>query len=507
LSLGPLLLRHPQRLASVDATAMGFDAAAVDGLPWDRVFAEMRALEAGEIANGDEGRQVGHYWLRAPELAPTVREAQAIHDTIDAVLTFATDVHTGHLRAEDGLPFTDVLHVGIGGSALGPQLLVHALDAGNGLRIHFLDNTDPDGIERVLRAVGDRLRHTLVVIVSKSGGTAETANAAHLVTERLARLGHGVPRRCVAITSEGSALHRRAKDDRWLQVFPMWDWIGGRTSITSAVGLLPAALARIPVIDLLNGAREMDAWTRTWRWRDNPAALLAASWFVAGHGRGDRNLVVLPYSDRLLTLSRYLQQLVMESIGKRHDRMGNVVHQGLTVFGNKGSTDQHAFVQQLRDGRDDFFVTFVQVLSDGIGTNEEVSPGVSAGDYLQGFLLGTRRALAAERRPSLVITIPDADTRGVGRLVALFERAVGFYASLVGVNAYDQPGVEAGKKAAAQVLDLSAAVRAVLLDQPLEAELVAARLGADPIEVLHLLERLVETGRAARDGEAYTRIG
>ncbi len=507
MSLAPLLLRHPRRLASVDATAMGFDAAAVDALPWDRVFAEMRALEAGEIVNGDEGRQVGHYWLRAPELAPTVREAQAIHDVIDAVLTFATDVRTGHLPAEDGLPYTDVLHIGIGGSALGPQLLVDALADGSGLRIHFLDNTDPDGIERVLRTIGDRFRHTLVVVVSKSGGTAETANAAHVVTERLARRGLEVAGRCVAITSEGSALDRRANDDRWLRTFPMWDWVGGRTSITSAVGLLPAALAGIPVSELLNGAREMDAWTRTWRWRDNPAALLAASWYVAGHGRGDRNLVVLPYSDRLLTMSRYLQQLVMESIGKRHDRSGNVVHQGLTVFGNKGTTDQHAFVQQLRDGRDDFFVTFVQVLSDGWGTNEEVSPGASAGEYRQGFLLGTRRALAAEGRPSLVITIPHADPRGVGRLVALFERAVGFYASLVGVNAYDQPGVEAGKKAAAQVLELSAAVRAVLREEPLEAGVVAARLGADPIEVFHLLERLVETGRAAREGEAYTRIG
>jgi glucose-6-phosphate isomerase len=506
VSLGPLLIRHPQRLASVDATAMGFDAAAVDDLPWERVFSEMRALEAGEIANGDERRQVGHYWLRAPELAPTVGQAQAIHETVDAVTSFADDVRAGRVRAEDGLPYTDVLHVGIGGSALGPQLLVHGLEDGAGLRIHFLDNTDPDGIERVLRTIGDRLRHTLVIVVSKSGTTAETANAARLVTERLERRGLGVPRRFVAITSEGSALDRRAKDDRWLRTFPMWDWVGGRTSITSAVGILPAALAGVPVSDLLRGAREMDEWTRTWRWRDNPAALLAGAWFLAGGGRGNRNLVVLPYSDRLLTLSRYLQQLVMESIGKRHDRSGAVVHQGLTVFGNKGSTDQHAFVQQLRDGRDDFFVTFVQVLSDGIGSADEVSPGATAGDYLQGFLLGTRRALAAESRPSLVLTIPLADARGMGRLVALFERAVGLYASLIGVNAYDQPGVEAGKKAAAQVLDLSAAVRAVLMDQPLEAELVAARLGADPVEVYHLLERLVETGRAAREGEAYTRV-
>lgn len=217
-------------------------------------------------------------------------------------------------------------------------------------------------------------------------------------------------------------------------------------------------------------------------------------------------MVVLPYSDRLLTLSRYLQQLVMESLGKREDRQGQVVEQGLTVYGNKGSTDQHAYVQQLRDGRNDFFAVFVQVLSDGLGSGLEVAPGVNAGDFLQGFLLGTRRALHEGGRPSLTLTIERVDAWNLGALIALFERAVGLYASLVDLNAYHQPGVEAGKKAARQILDLLRQITGALTDTPVPADALAARLGADPVEVFYLLERLVVNGRASRSPGGYQAV-
>merc|ERR1711991_878785 len=116
--------------------------------------------------------------------------------------------------------------------------------------------------------------------------------------------------------------------------------------------------------EFLGGAAQMDEATRVPELRRNPAALMAASWFVAGDGKGKRDMVVLPYRDRLEVFSRYLQQLVMESLGKRLDRDGNVVHQGIAVYGNKGSTDQHAYVQQLRDGVDNFFATFIECLED-----------------------------------------------------------------------------------------------------------------------------------------------
>jgi glucose-6-phosphate isomerase len=239
----------------------------------------------------------------------------------------------------------------------------------------------------------------------------------------------------------------------------------------------------------------MDEATRRHETRLNPAALLAWAWYAAGGGRGSKAMVVLPYKDRLLLLSRYLQQLVMESLGKEKDLEGRVVHQGLTVYGNKGSTDQHAFVQQLRDGTPDFFVTFIRVLRGRQGTSPEVAPGVTSADFLDGFLLGTRRALHESGRPSLTLTIPDVSAHGLGMLIALYERAVGLYASLVGINAYHQPGVEAGKKAAAGILDLQGRVLEALAARGAAGatcqELAAVAGAADEIEtVFHILERL-----------------
>jgi glucose-6-phosphate isomerase len=157
----------------------------------------------------------------------------------------------------------------------------------------------------------------------------------------------------------------------------MFDWVGGRTSELSAVGLLPAALQGVDIQAMLDGAAAMDAATRTHDTLKNPAALLALMWFHATGGKGQKDMVVLPYKDRLLLFSRYLQQLVMESLGKRLDLDGKRVDQGINVFGNKGSTDQHAYVQQLRDGVNNFFITFIRVLKDG-GSAMEVEVSCSA---------------------------------------------------------------------------------------------------------------------------------
>ena len=206
----------------------------------------------------------------------------------------------------------------------------------------------------------------------------------------------------------------------------------------------------------------MDEVTRESDVRRNPAALMAASWYAAGDGKGKRDMVVLPYRDRLEVFSRYLQQLVMESLGKRLDRNGDVAHQGIAVYGNKGSTDQHAYVQQLRDGVDNFFVTFIEVLRD-VEAIPEIN-GERPGDFLDGFLQGTRSALTEGGRQSLSISMRQFDPRRLGALIALFERAVGLYGELVNINAYHQPGVEAGKKAAAAILKLQGQVEEVLSD-------------------------------------------
>jgi glucose-6-phosphate isomerase len=179
---------------------------------------------------------------------------------------------------------------------------------------------------------------------------------------------------------------------------------------------------------------------------------------------------------------------------------GNVVHQGIAVYGNKGSTDQHAYVQQLREGVVNFFVTFIEVLRDRDGEPLEVEEGVTIGDYLAGFLQGTRSALYDNGRESITITIREVNAFSVGCLIALFERAVGFYASLVGINAYHQPGVEAGKKAAAKVLDLQTRSLDTLGNQPgsaLTAEEIAQQMGApDEVETIyHILHHLAANNR------------
>lgn len=487
---------------ALDVSRMRFD----DGLfermaaPMARAFEAMDALEQGAIANPDEKRMVGHYWLRDPSRAPSPEIRGAIETTVARIKSFAKEVHDGRVRPETRDRFRNLLVVGIGGSALGPELAAAALaTAHDRMRPFFFDNTDPDGMDHVLARIGDGLAETLVVVISKSGGTKETRNGMLEAAEAFRRAGLAFGKHAVAVTGEGSQLDEHAKKEGFLARFPMWDWVGGRTSELSAVGLLPAALQGIDIDAMLAGAREVDAVTRLHDHRKNPAALLAQMWHFAGEGRGKKDMVVLPYKDRFELFSRYLQQLVMESLGKERDLDGNVVHQGIAVYGNKGSTDQHAYVQQLRDGVPNFFVTFIEVVADRAGASIEVEPGVTSGDFLLGFLLGTRRALYENGRDSMTITLPDAGPRSLGMLIALYERAVGFYASLVHINAYHQPGVEAGKKAAGAVIALQGKLVAALREakQPLALEAIAKAAGApDEIEtVLHVLEHLAANRR------------
>ncbi len=468
----------------------------------ERAYDAMEALEKGAIANPDENRMVGHYWLRAPELAPAGL-GNEIRETLARIKSFAADVHAGRLKPPGAQRFTDVLSIGIGGSALGPMFVADALGGpSDRMRVHFIDNTDPEGIARTLASFKGRLGETLAIVISKSGGTPETRNGAILAAEAYRKADVSFPACAVAVTMPGSKLDRQAESERWLARFPMFDWVGGRTSELSAVGLLPAALQGLDIDTLLAGAAACDQATRSRETLRNPAALLALMWHVATGARGLRDMVIIPYKDRLALFSRYLQQLVMESLGKKFDLSGAVVHQGIAVYGNKGSTDQHSYVQQLRDGIDNFFVTFVRVLESG-GSATEVMPGVTAGDQLQGFLLGTREALADAGRNSITITIPRVDARSLGALIALFERAVGFYASLVHINAYNQPGVEAGKAAADEVLALQKRLLAALNSTPRTAEQLAAALGEpEQAELAYwILEHLAADNRARMTGE------
>ena len=478
----------------LDISRMGFDSALLETLKpkFAKAFKDMEALEKGAIANPDENRMVGHYWLRNAELAPPELKKEIL-ETLEAIEDFVKKVHSGAIKPPEADKFTDILSVGIGCSALGPEFVAEALSPDfPPMAIHFIDNTDPAGIDRVLNRLKDRLKNTLVIVTSKSGGTPETRNGMLEVKQAYEQLGLDFPAHAVAITMIGSKMDELERMEGWLAEFPMFDWVGGRTSEMSAVGLLAAALQGIKIRELLAGAKEMDDATRVAELENNPAALLALCWYHAGEGKGKKDMVILPYKDSLLLFSRYLQQLVMESLGKEKDLDGKVVHQGLAVYGNKGSTDQHAYVQQLREGIPNFFATFIEVLEDRAGESIKVESEATSGDFLSGFLLGTREALYENHRESITVTIPQVNERTVGALIGLYERAVGLYAFLINVNAYHQPGVEAGKKAAASVLDLQRSILAVLKEtsQPLALKDLAAKAGKDEqIETVYKIVR------------------
>ncbi|XP_020597244.1 glucose-6-phosphate isomerase 1, chloroplastic isoform X2 [Phalaenopsis equestris] len=437
------LYEHKELGIYLDVSRIGFTNEFFETMEprMQRAFMAMQDLEKGAIANPDEGRMVGHYWLRNVALAPNSSLRSQIEQTLNAICEFADKIISTKIR--------------------------------------FIDNTDPAGIDRQIAQLGPELASTLVIVTSKSGGTPETRNGLLEVQKAFRDAGLEFPKQAVAITQENSLLDNTARIEGWLARFPMFDWVGGRTSEMSAVGLLPAALQGINIREMLVGASLMDAANRTTVVKNNPAALLAFCWYWATNGVGSKDMVVLPYKDSLLLFSRYLQQLVMESLGKEFDLDGNQVNQGITVYGNKGSTDQHAYIQQLREGVHNFFVTFIEVLRDRPpGHDWELEPGVTCGDYLFGMLQGTRSALYANNRESITVTVQEVSPRSIGALISLYERAVGIYAYLVNINAYHQPGVEAGKKAAGEVLALQKKALSVLNEASCK----------DPVEPLTLDE-------------------
>lgn len=419
------------------------------------VVRRIQDLEDGGIVNIDEHQMAGHYWLRAPELAPTPELEQTIRSAQAQVKDFARKVHQGILRGQTGLPYTHVLVIGIGGSHLGPSFISDALREKDApCALHFINNTDPDGVDRTMELLSDKLEATLTVVISKSGATIETRNSLEEVRRYYGGKGLELSRQAICITKPGSKLDQMGRNEGWLDSFPIWDWVGGRTSLFSPVGLLPLALQGIDVQALLDGAARCDALTRRRETRQNPAALMALMWYAQTGGMGGHQMVILPYKDRLELLGKHLQQLIMESLGKEKDLDGKIVHQGLTVFGSKGSTDQHTYVQQLLDGPGNFFVVFIEVLKDRKGPSPKIAEDSSSGDYLQAFLLGTQIAFSQRNRSSLTLTLPEISPANLGALIALFERTVSYYALMININAYHQPAVELGKKGANDVIAL-----------------------------------------------------
>ena len=408
-----------------------------------------------------------------------------------------------------------MLAIGIGGSALGPMFVGDAWEIPARTACASISSTTriPTASRACWNRWADFSPKRLCIVTSKSGGTPDTRNGMVVVADAYRAVNLNFARHAVAVTMAGSHLDELATSEKWLARFPMFDWVGGRISELSAVGLLPAALQGIDIDAMLAGAADCDAATRVHETLRNPAALLALMWYVATDGKGKKDMVVLPYKDRLLLFSRYLQQLVMESLGKQSRprrqtrRPGN---RGLRQQGLDRSARLRAAIARRREQ----FLRHVSFASSNPAARpSKSSPASPRAIISTAFWSGTREALYGNDRQSMTITIRQVNARTVGALIALFERAVGLYASLIHINAYNQPGVEAGKKAAADVLALQAKAQTALSSAPQTADQIASAIGApQSAETVYLiLEHLSSNGRArmaraAAGATTFTRV-
>lgn len=368
--------------------------------------------------------------------------------------------------------FENLVVLGIGGSALGNIALQSALNpamynllpasARRGPRLFVLDNADPVVFESVMEVCPPE--RTLYNVISKSGETAETAAQFAIVREMLRQhLGRDHGSHVVAVTDPEKGTMRRLCDEAGYATLPVPEGVGGRFSVLSPVGLFSAAMCGIDIGALLDGAAEMDARCSREPLSENPAAMLATLLVELGLGRGvacpKPNHVLMPYASGLYLMADWFRQLWAESLGKRHDVRGAEVHAGFTPIKALGATDQHSQVQLYREGPNDKVIGLVSV--EAFGADVTV-PVAGAGErieslaYLEGRGMGqllnaerraTEYALVESARPNFTIGMDRVDEANIGGFIQLWQVATAYAGLMLGIDAYDQPAVETGKKA------------------------------------------------------------
>ncbi len=474
--LDDLLIDYSKEKLDARAMAALFDLARTAGLERKR-----DAMFAGAPINLTEGRAVLHTALRGgagervflngEDIMPAVRE------TLDRFLAFAEDVRSGRYASLSGAPFTDVVNIGIGGSDLGPAMATSALAPYcDGPRLHFVSNVDGAHLSDTLKYLDpDR---TLVVIASKTFTTQETMTNALSARNWLAeKLGDAAGRHVAAISTNLDATRNFGIDDD--RVFGFWDWVGGRYSIWSAIGLpLAIAIGERDFRAFLDGARRMDEHFRTAPLEENLAVLLALIGIWRRNAMACQTVGLMPYDQRLSRFPAYVQQMDMESNGKRVTREGAPVEiaTGPVIWGEPGTNSQHSFFQLIHQGTDTVPVDFLlaaephedmgdhhaklpanalaQAAALAFGKTEaEVraemkSAGAPADDIER---LAPHRTFPGDR-PSTTILYRRLDPAALGRLVALFEPKIFTQGAIWNVNSFDQWGVELGKVLAQDLL-------------------------------------------------------
>lgn len=477
--LGPVLLDLSRQ--KLDLKALDALGAHVEASGWQ---AARDAMFAGAPINTSENRAVLHTALRASGSqlpSPAPRDALTeIEQTLQRIDALVKAMELGDASAFGVAPgITDVVNIGIGGSDLGPRLAVRALAPYHvpGLRSHFLTNVDGQSAYELMHQLDPK--RTLVVVVSKTFTTQETLLNGTVLRDWISRAYNGdktaVSRHFLAVSANV------AEAEKWgvpaAQVYPMWDFVGGRFSLWSAVGLsLAIAIGSYNFHELLRGAALVDDHFRSAAWSENLPVLLSLVeyWNRNAQGRGSR--AVVPYADLLTDLTSYLQQLEMESLGKQVTPQGQHVTQSTSavVWGSVGTNAQHAYFQSLHQGTDVVPLEFIGVVKPAhdLNANHEallsnllaqaaaLALGKTFDEALAEATSGTeeqRRVLAAQRtfpgdRPSTVMLLDALTPESLGALIALYEHKVFMLGHLWGINAFDQWGVELGKAIARQIL-------------------------------------------------------
>ncbi len=470
--VGPLLIDFSRQ--KLDDAALAALGAIAEESRWSQA---RDAMFRGEIVNASEQRPALHTALRAseshlPVLAPR-RVFAEIATTLERMAALVESVHGGTDGGIDlARGITDVVNIGIGGSDLGPRLAVEALRgaASGHVRCHFLPNVDGHRTADLMRALDPR--KTLVLLVSKSFTTQETLLNGGVLRDWLGNAYPGdraaADRHLVAVSSNVDAA--RAFGIPAARVLPMWDFVGGRYSVWSAVGLVVALAIGMPGFRaFLRGAALIDDHFRTAPWQENLPVLLALTGVWNRNALGAASEAVIPYHDYLAELPAFLQQLEMESLGKSAMPNGYCVAQKTVpvIWGNVGTNAQHAFFQALHQGSDVVPIEFVGVaraahalkanhdalLANMLAQGAAFALGKTFDEALAEAKSGTdaeRRALAAQRtfpgdRPSTTILLDALTPESLGALLALHEHKVFVQSVLWGINAFDQWGVELGK--------------------------------------------------------------
>lgn len=400
----------------------------------------------------------------APELSAAHRELMSRRGKDVGFYDLCLDVDIAKALQEEVTRLRsladNLLVFGIGGSSLGGQALVTALGGTTDrpVQAHFVDNVDPDTLAVLLERL-DPAR-TAAVVITKSGGTVETL-AQLLIVRRWFRvtLGQGEMRsRMTFITDPEQGLLRELSHAEGIRAFEIPRNVGGRYSVLTPVGLLPAAYLGVDIRKVLAGAAKMLERVTDDDIGKNPACLFAAGAVLALRSLGRTCLVMMPYSDALRVTSAWFVQLWAESLGKAKSRHGELVHAGQTPISAVGATDQHAQLQLFVEGPPDKAVILVGVektrrhlpIPEELADREEVAflHNRDLGELLQAERRGTRAALLDAGVPVIDVTLPHIDEETLGGLLLLLEAACAVTGTVLGINPFDQPGVEAGKRMA-----------------------------------------------------------